>query len=142
MQSQSNVIHTIVDLTTITPIFEIYLYKIFEIPQTIPVQPGSKVDNYVKTFLQQITSGLNDPSEFIINSTKHNLLGAVFSEDLMLFTQNVDELRGIALYTLNHLTHSVNYSSEYIYLVDVITRDYMVISTHQINKEADLLVYS
>ncbi len=142
MQSQSNVIHTIVDLTTITPIFEIYLYKIFQIPHTVPVEPHGKVDNYVKTFLQQIVSGLNNQVEFIGNINKHQLLGLVLSEDLQNFTINVDELRGVVLYTLNHLVRSVEYDPDSIYLIDVITRDYMVISTHQINKEADLLVYS
>ena len=142
MTTNQNRTHIIVDLTTITPIFEIFLYKIFNIPPTLLVQPGDKVDTYIKTFLQQITSGLNDPSEFILNATKHSLLDHVMSIDLQLFTIHADELRGIVLYTLNYLTHIVNYSSEYIYVVDTITRDYMVITSHKIDQEADLLVYS
>ena len=133
----------IVDLTQITPAFENFFYRIFQIPPEVPITKGDKVSYYMDVFLNlTIGKALDNPMDFIINIGKQDFLSRVISEDLEIITQNIEGLRYLALYALNHITLSIKHDSEIIYIINLLTRDYMVISAHKLNEEADTLVYS
>ena len=139
-QTSENIL---VDLTHITPVFEQFFYKVFQIPPEVPIHQATKVQYYVDLFLRQ-TMGLtlDSPDDFIINISKRNLLDNVISEDLAVLTAHKDELKLILLYALNHIVLSINHSPKHVYIIHLVTPTYMVIADYKINEEADILVYS
>ncbi len=139
-QTSENIL---VDLTHITPVFEQFFYKVFQIPPEVPIHQAAKVQYYVDLFLRQtIGLALDDPDKFIINISKRNLLDNVISEDLAVLTTHKDELKLILLYALNHIVLSINHSPKHVYMIHLVTPTYMVIADYKLNEEADLLVYS
>ena len=139
-QTSKNIL---VDLTHITPVFEQFFYKVFQIPPEVPIHQATKVQYYVDLFLRQ-TMGLtlDSPDDFIINISKRNLLDNVISEDLAVLTAHKDELKLILLHALNHIVLSINHSPKHVYIIHLVTPTYMVIADYKINEEADTLVYS
>ena len=139
-QTSENIL---VDLTHITPAFENFFYRIFQIPPTVPITKGDKVSYYVDLFLRQTMSlALDDPTDFIKSLNKSTLLSNVVSTDLDVFIAHKDELKLILLYALNHIVLSINHSPKHVYMIHLVTPTYMVIADYKINEEADTLVYS
>jgi hypothetical protein len=139
-QTRENIL---VDISQITPLFEQFFYKIFQIPPEIPIYQATKVQHYVDMFLNKtIGLALDNPAIFIANINKHDLLNNVISEDLQAITENAEELKMYLLYALNQIVISINYSYSCAYLISLITPGYMIISAHKLNEEADTLVYS
>ena len=139
-QTSENIL---VDLTHITPVFEQFFYKVFQIPPEVPIVQATKVQYYVDLFLRQTMGlALDSPYDFMINISKRNLLENVISEDLDIFTVHKGELKLILLYALNHIVLSINHSPKHVYMIHLVTPTYMVIADYKINEEADLLVYS
>ena len=139
-QTSENIL---VDLTHITPVFEQFFYRIFQIPPEVPIHQATKVQQYVDLFLRQTMSlALDDPTDFIKNLNKSTLLSNVASMDLEAFIAHKDELKLILLYALNHITLSINHSPKHVYMIHLVTPTYMVIASYKLNEEADTLVYS
>ena len=139
-QTSENIL---VDLTHITPVFENFFYRIFQIPPTVPITKATKVQHYVDLFLRQTMSlALDDPTDFIKSLNKSTLLSNVVSTDLDVFIAHKDELKLILLYALNHIVLSINHSPKHVYMIHLVTPTYMVVADYKINEEADLLVYS
>ena len=139
-QTSENIL---VDLTHITPAFENFFYKVFQIPPTVPIVQATKVQHYVDLFLRQTMSlALDDPTGFIKSLNKSTLLSNVLSTDLDVFIAYKDELKLILLYALNHIVLSINHSPKHVYIIHLVTPTYMVIADYKINEEADTLVYS
>lgn len=139
-QTSENIL---VDLTHITPVFEQFFYKVFQIPPEVPIHQATKVQYYVDLFLRQTMAlALYSPDDFIINISKRNLLDNVISEDLAVLTAHKDELKLILLYTLNHIVLSIIHSPKHVYIIYLVTPTYMVIADYKIDEEADTLVYS
>ncbi len=139
-QTSENIL---VDLTHITPVFEQFFYKVFQIPPEVPIVQAPKVQYYVDLFLRQTMGlALDSPDDFIINISKRNLLDNVISEDLAVLTAHKDELKLILLYALNHIVLSINHSPKHVYMIHLVTPTYMVIADYKLNEEADTLVYS
>ena len=139
-QTSENIL---VDLTHITPVFEQFFYKVFQIPPEVPIVQAPKVQYYVDLFLRQTMGlALDSPDDFIINISKRNILDNVISEDLAVLTAHKDELKLILLYALNHIVLSINHSPKHVYIIHLVTPTYMVIADYKLNEEADTLVYS
>ena len=139
-QTSENIL---VDLTHITPAFENFFYRIFQIPPEVPIHRATKVQHYVDLFLRQTMSlALDDPTDFIKSLNKSTLLSNVVSTDLDVFIAHKDELKLILLYALNHIVLSINHSPKHVYMIHLVTPTYMVVADYKINEEADLLVYS
>ena len=139
-QTSENIL---VDLTHITPVFEQFFYKVFQIPPTVPILQATKVQHYVDLFLRQTMSlALDDPTGFIKSLNKSTLLSNVVSTDLDVFIAHKDELKLILLYALNHIVLSINHSPKHVYMIHLVTPMYMVIADYKIDEEADTLVYS
>ena len=139
-QTSENIL---VDLTHITPVFEQFFYKVFQIPPEVPITKGDKVSYYVDLFLRQTMSlALDDPTDFIKSLNKSTLLSNVVSTDLDVFIAHKDELKLILLYALNHIVLSINHSPKQVYMIHLVTPTYMVVADYKINEEADTLVYS
>ena len=139
-QTSENIL---VDLTHITPVFEQFFYKLFQIPPEVPIHQATKVQQYVDLFLRQTMSlALDDPTDFIKSLNKSTLLSNVVSTDLDVFIAHKDELKLILLYALNHIVLSINHSPKHVYMIHLVTPTYMVIADYKINEEADTLVYS
>ena len=139
-QTSENIL---VDLTHITPVFEQFFYKVFQIPPEVPIHQATKVQQYVDLLLRQTMGlALDNPIGFINNLNKSTLLSNVVSMDLDAFIAHKDELKLILLYALNHITLSINHSPKHVYMINLITPTYMVIADYKINEEADTLVYS
>ena len=139
-QTSENIL---VDLTHITPVFEQFFYKVFQIPPEVPIHQATKVQYYVDLFLRQTMAlALYSPDDFIINISKRNLLDNVISEDLAVLTAHKDELKLILLYALNHIVLSIIHSPKHVYIIYLVTPTYMVIADYKIDEEADTLVYS
>ena len=139
-QTSENIL---VDLTHITPAFENFFYKVFQIPPTVPIVQATKVQHYVDLFLRQTMSlALDDPTGFIKSLNKSTLLSNVLSTDLDVFIAYKEELKLILLYALNHIVLSINHSPKHVYIIHLVTPTYMVIADYKINEEADTLVYS
>lgn len=139
-QTSENIL---VDLTHITPVFEQFFYKVFQIPPEVPITKGDKVSYYVDLFLRQTMSlALDDPTDFIKSLNKSTLLSNVVSTDLDVFIAHKDELKLILLYALNHIVLSINHSPKHVYMIHLVTPTYMVVADYKINEEADTLVYS
>ena len=139
-QTSENIL---VDLTHITPAFENFFYKVFQIPPEVPIHRATKVQHYVDLFLRQTMSlALDDPTDFIKSLNKSTLLSNVVSTDLDVFIAHKDELKLILLYALNLIVLSINHSPKHVYMIHLVTPTYMVVADYKINEEADLLVYS
>ena len=139
-QTSENIL---VDLTHITPVFEQFFYKVFQIPPEVPIHQATKVQYYVDLFLRQTMGlALDSPDVFMINISKRNLLDNVISEDLAVLTAHKDELKLILLHALNHIVLSINHSPKHVYIIYLVTPTYMVIADYMLNEEADTLVYS
>ena len=139
-QTSENIL---VDLTHITPAFENFFYKVFQIPPEVPITKGDKVSYYVDLFLRQTMGlALDDPTGFIKSLNKSTLLSNVVSTDLDVFIAHKDELKLILLYALNHIVLSINHSPKHVYMIHLVTPTYMVVADYKINEEADTLVYS
>ena len=139
-QTSENIL---VDLTHITPAFENFFYKVFQIPPEVPIHRATKVQHYVDLFLRQTMSlALDDPTGFIKSLNKSTLLSNVVSTDLDVFIAHKDELKLILLYALNHIVLSINHSPKHVYMIHLVTPTYMVVADYKINEEADTLVYS
>ena len=139
-QTSENIL---VDLTHITPAFENFFYRIFQIPPEVPIHRATKVQHYVDLFLRQTMSlALDDPTGFIKSLNKSTLLSNVVSTDLDVFIAHKDELKLILLYALNHIVLSINHSPKHVYMIHLVTPTYMVVADYKINEEADTLVYS
>ena len=139
-QTSENIL---VDLTHITPAFENFFYRIFQIPPEVPIVQAPKVQYYVDLFLRQTMGlALDSPYDFMIDISKRNILDNVISEDLAALTAHKDELKLILLYALNHIVLSINHSPKHVYMIHLMTPTYMVIADYKINEEADTLVYS
>ena len=135
--------YILVDLTHITPVFEQFFYKVFQIPPEVPIYQATKVQCYVDLFLRQTMSlALDDPTDFIKSLNKSTLLSNVVSTDLDVFIAHKDELKLILLYALNHIVLSITHSPKHVYMIYLVTPTYMVIADYKINEEADTLVYS
>ena len=139
-QTSENIL---VDLTHITPAFENFFYKVFQIPPEVPIHRATKVQHYVDLFLRQTMSlALDDPTDFIKSLNKSTLLSNVVSTDLDVFIAHKDELKLILLYALNHIVLSINHSPKHVYMIHLVTPTYMVVADYKIDEEADTLVYS
>ena len=139
-QTSENIL---VDLTHITPVFEQFFYKVFQVPPEVPIHQATKVQYYVDLFLRQTMGlALDSPVDFMINISKRNLLDNVISEDLAVLTAHKDELKLILLYALNHIVLSIKHSPKHVYMIRLVTPTYMVIADYKLNEEADTLVYS
>lgn len=139
-QTSENIL---VDLTHITPAFENFFYRIFQIPPTVPIYQANKVQYYVDLFLNQtIGLALDNPDKFIININKNQLLANVISEDLQVITENIDQLKLTLLSALNHILLSINHNTTHVYMISMVTPSFMIITAHKLNEEADILVYS
>ncbi len=139
-QTSENIL---IDLTHITPVFEQFFYKVFQIPPEVPIHQATKVQYYVDLFLRQTMGlALDSPYDFMIDISKRNILDNVISEDLAALTAHKDELKLILLYALNHIVLSINHSPKHVYIIHLVTPTYMVIADHKLNEEADTLVYS